>query len=142
MAVVQITVSADKELVVSERKKVKTKHRFFALGIEMYTPEEVKKTAHIMRDLSVSAHWLMWCLISERDYSTNVVKFEFSEMDSAAKQRGVRGYKELKEKGLVIRIDRSVYMINPNFLLPSFDKFDECKKKWNEVVKAEGKVNE
>lgn len=142
MAEITVKVSDDKEVVVSERKKYKTKHKFIALGMTMYNEDEVKKTAHIMMELSVSAHWLIWNLIAQRDYNNNVVKMELKNLSSAEKQRGARGYKELKDKKLAVRIDKSVFLINPDFILPNFNNYQACKEHWDYAVNQEVKDNE
>lgn len=136
MAKVEIEVKEGKELVISERVSHKTKHKFYAVGMQMVMEDKLENTATIMKDLESNAYWFLWSLVEVRNYSNNIAVLCMANYDAGMKQRGVRGYKELRAKGLVIKVRRSHYMINPDFMKPDFNVYAECKIVWDKLVKG------
>lgn len=137
MGKLTIEFTQGKEVVVSERNATGHRHRFNAMSINMNTDEGLKNIAMIMRELSVSGNWLVWGLIMARDYNTNLAELVMKGYCSADKQRAVRGYSELKAMGLVLKKGKSVFMINPEFIMPNFNNYDACQAQWL-ALKAKG----
>lgn len=134
MAKLEIELCDGKELVITEKTKHKSKHKFYAVGMQMMVDNKLESVASVMKELDSNAYWLLWSLIELRDYSNNVAVFSMAELDAALKQRGVRGYRELRDKGLVMKIKRSHYMINPDFIKPDFNVHSQCKLVWDGLV--------
>ncbi len=131
MSKLVIELPEDSEVVVSTKKRKGCKHTFIGLRTEMINGTDLVHIAKIMRELSLSANWLIWGLILVRDYNTNLAKLEMKNESSALKQKAVRGYSELRNMGLVLKKGKSVFMINPEFLMPSNAGYEECVKEWN-----------
>lgn len=134
MAKVQIEVKEGRELVITEKASHKTKHKFYAVGMHMKVDDKLESIATIMKELESNAYWLLWSLVEVRDYNTNVAVLNMAGLDAALKQRGVRGYKELRDKKLVLKVKRSHYMINPDFIKPDFNVYNECKLVWDKLI--------
>jgi hypothetical protein len=134
MAKLEIELRDGKELVITEKASHKSKHKFYAVGMEMMVDNKLESVAGVMKDLDSNAYWLLWSLIEIRNYSTNISVFSMANFDAALKARGVRGYKELRDKKLVVKVKRSHYMINPDFIKPDFNVYNDCKMVWEKLL--------
>lgn len=84
-----------------------------------------------LANLSSAATWLFWNLEHRRDFRTNICKLETSSLTQAEKQKLNRGYKELQEKKLVIRLYKQHYLINPKVILPDLKAYQSIQDDWN-----------
>ena len=62
---------------------------------------------------------------------TYITKIDSRLLTSTQKQYIVLGYKLLHNKGLVKRVKRGYYMINPNALVPS--NYETAKQDWDNI---------
>lgn len=139
MPQVIVDLRMGEEVVVKTKKRYKTNRKFAAIGLNMISEDKIVSTANIMKELSASANWLLWSLIPIRCIKTNIAEFVITKDTSRDSQRGVRGFKELNMLGLVRKVRKSVYMINPEFIYPDPTMEDYCKEQWNQLGNKERK---
>ena len=73
-------------------------------------------------------------LIQGKCASTNLVKYDTSNMSPSDKNRVSKGYKQLESMKLVVRVKRGLYLINPR-LSPSYpDYFDRVCLHWVQLT--------
>lgn len=81
-------------------------------------------------------------LEEELDYwdeqSFNRVKLNSKNLNSTQKQYIKKAYPLLYEKGLIARVSRGIYMVNPSLILAK--KHIEATKYWNQICKEEFKI--
>ena len=78
--------------------------------------------------LSVAANWFWHELLIERNFTSNIAHIAFS--DKTEQNRASIGYKELREKGLVLRLFPHKYFLNPSVIYPAFGNWAVLKHEW------------
>lgn len=123
-----ITINVNKE----RNSKIPPYRNFGRAGISKGKIEGINASL-IFADLSSAATWLFWNLENGRDHQTNISNFQTSNLTQAEKLKLSRGYKELKEKKLVIRVRNQHYLINPKIILPEFKRYEMIQAEWDRI---------
>ncbi|MHA3055821.1 hypothetical protein E0H77_06630 [Acinetobacter sp. ANC 4633] len=139
-----INLNSGDELVASVTKK--RQHHvppYFAIGRSTFMNYRLEDGSQkvvegfnmtsILRDLSANATWLFWTLVMERDLNTNIA--QFTPIGISEKNKVKKGYKELEEAKLIIRVKRQTYLINPKAILPKFQDFAQVYAHWTDLIK-------
>ena len=87
----------------------------------------------VLGELSKRAAWFWWKLIKNRNRTNNISKY-VPETQSD-KNRLTKAYKELNGIGLIVRVKRQYYLINPMAFIPDFSKFDTVRYRWDCLIK-------
>lgn len=88
----------------------------------------------ILKDLSAPATWLFWTLAELRELNSNVCHLRAAVLSSCELNRLKKGYKELKEVQLIIRIKQEYYLINPKVFVPKFEHYESVQKRWDSLT--------
>lgn len=119
-------------LVFERKRKHKEKvPSFSCIGGNMNYETRVKSYPDLFgafSKLSKGAHWFLWTLVKKRSSTNNMARY--TPQGSGEHAKVSRAYKELKEKNIVFRTERSTYLINPKVILPDNGCFDEAWSKW------------
>ena len=97
--------------------------------------DDTKMARNIMglfREMSHTAHWLIWALVAVRNKQNNMAVF--SAKDNIEAKKVTKAYKELHSLGLIRRIKRQHYLINPNAFLPLFEEYDTVVRVWKKAA--------
>ena len=96
-------------------------------------------TVDVVKDLSRFGANMFWRMVQARTLETNLCKVGHDIIfDDKDRQRMKRIGKELRERRLVIGVQRNVYLINPKAVIPQKKFFERT---WAEWVKACEKRN-
>lgn len=106
---------------------------------------EIKNTANsaydpidffdLLKDMTKDpALQLLSSLLKVKDTVTNVALLDSSNMDQVDRNRVSKGYKELKERGIIVRIKRGVYLINPRLSPPYPEFHDTVYLRWLQLL--------
>lgn len=128
--------------IEKDEKKVQRRPNYFMVGNGSTNMSKIF-SIDLLKELVESSKAGQFLLIAIKDgicydngYSP-VVTILKSALTSTQQQYLVKGYKELRSRGLVIRVGNSKYMINPNALIPT--NYEEAIAIWNKAVtKDEG----
>ncbi len=127
----QIQIPKDHVVVISTKPKVWANAPLFhCIGGEK-KPGKIpgfKKLYIIFRDMSKTAHWFWWSLVEDRNLETNMVTFRAAKQSESKKISAA--YKELYSLGLIKRVARQKYIINPKVMFPIFKTFEKVWRKW------------
>ena len=118
------------ERVRKEKKEIVPSYS--CIGGNMKFQTKVKNYPDLFGELSrlsKGAHWLLWSLIKLLNTTNNEAHLVLRGPKNKAKV--ARAYKELKEKDMVRRVSRGVYLINPKIMLPNTGCFDKTLAIWN-----------
>ena len=85
----------------------------------------------ILQNASKAANWLFWTLVILKDPTTN--KAALVAQNQPEMKQITKGYQELNKAGVVKRIRRGVYLINPKAHLPIPSHFDAILLEWNKL---------
>ena len=86
----------------------------------------------ILQGMSKQTAWLWWELIKNRNRYSNESKYVAESL--VDKRRLTVAYKELCSLGLVRRIRRQHYLINPLAYLPEQGQFNVVSAKWERYI--------
>tara|TARA_R110002073_G_scaffold23863_4_gene81089 strand:+ start:902 stop:1387 length:486 start_codon:yes stop_codon:yes gene_type:complete len=87
----------------------------------------------ILRKLSGNSSWLLWSLAEIRDPKNNLCDVDDLRLSKKEKNRIPRAYKELRDAYLITRVKNGLYLINPKFIFPKFERMAETWEKWCEL---------
>lgn len=73
-------------------------------------------------------------LFKAKNPITNVALLDSTNLSQVDKNKISKGYKQLKEDGVVIRIKRGVYLINPRISPPYPESHDSVYLRWLQLV--------
>lgn len=137
MAIVSVDLESGQELVIKSQSKLKVTAPFVGIGVPGNNFNKVKgmNVAGLLKNMSPAGTWFFWELFEKINSKTNCSVHSTSDADSAGIKRVTRGYKELSSLGLVLRVDRGTYMINPSAVIPEFGRYLELKSKWDSLQK-------
>lgn len=76
-------------------------------------------------------------LMTVKDNTDNTCTLDSSNLSQSEKNKISKGYKELREKGLVIRIKRGVYLINPRLSPPYPEFHDTVYLRWLQLTSTQ-----
>lgn len=85
----------------------------------------------ILQDLSRNSSWFFWTLIKKRNPKTNLV--DFIPQNNLEAKKVTNAYKELRDLGVIKRVQRGVYIINPRAYIPSDNQFEIVQAHWDSV---------
>lgn len=130
------SLAQDEELHLSTRRI--HKHRippFLPIGQAGMSKYKIAglDTGNILKDLSTAATWLFWTLESKRNKATNETILLSKFLSKTEQNRVAKGYKELHQKGVIKRIKREHYIINPKAVLPSFEFYEDVWASWENL---------
>ena len=67
-------------------------------------------------------------------WKTYLIELKFNSLTKSQKSNKYRAYAKLRKKGLVKRVDKDLYFINPKLLIPSNSDLEiEAKHLWNQL---------
>jgi len=133
-----IKLANDEELCIKRRKTSHDVPAFLAIGVAMYYETKRKgypKLEEVLRDLSKGATWLLWELVRKKNQYSNIS--HLAAEDQADMVKITRAYKELEGLGIVKRVSKQKYFINPLVIYPKFDRFEEVLEAWKALQKGE-----
>lgn len=132
--------------IYSELTKAKFPVYFLAKSKKRdLTMEDIKNTANnayvpidffdLLQDMTKDpALQLLSSLLKVKDTVTNIAILDSSNLSQVDKNRISKGYLELKERGVIVRVKRGVYLINPR-LSPPYPEFHEnVYLRWLQLV--------
>lgn len=112
---------ADDEELTIKRRVDNVIPPYIAIGRSGVSKYNIKgiPLASILKTLSSSANWFFWTLQEHANRKSNRVTLEMLGLNETEKRRTHRAYKELEEKGLVVRDGlTSTFLINPKAVVP------------------------
>ena len=77
---------------------------------------------------------LLSSLLKVKDSITNVAVLDSTNLTQVEKNKISKGYLELKERGIVIRVKRGVYLINPRLSPPYPEFHDTVYLRWLQLL--------
>lgn len=137
--------------IYSEISKAKFPVYFLAKSKKRdLTMEDIKNTANsayepidffdLLQDMTKDpALQLLSSLLKIKDTVTNIALLDSSGMDQVDKNRVSKGYLELKERGIVTRVKRGVYLINPRLSPPYPEFHDSVYLRWLQLTENQEK---
>ena len=81
-----------------------------------------------------NTNWLFWFMRKHRNYETNVVVIEPSDLTLAENKRLKKGYAVLASLNWVKRFKNKHYLINPKVMIPITDNLVKVCEHWFEVT--------
>jgi len=133
MSIIQQITLEDNEVLVKKKIRAATPN-YFRVGngtMNKHKMESINITKEGMASTK-PAQWLINRVMDgvgyDNDYSPIVKVVANSDTE---KKYLKLGYKEMHEKGLVRRVKRGHYMINPNALIPL--DYEEAKEIWDSI---------
>jgi hypothetical protein len=138
MAIVSVDLDLGQELLIKQQSKLKVTAPFLGIGVPSNNFNKVKgmNVAALMKNMSPAGTWFFWELFEKINSKTNCSVHSTSDADSAEIKRVTRGYKELSSLGLVLRVEKATYMVNPSAVVPEFGRYLELKNKWDSLQKS------
>ena len=85
----------------------------------------------VMEDMSSAAGWLFWRLTKLRNQKDNISILKAKNNLEAKKI--AKGYKELAEAKIIIRVKRQHYLFNPRVWFPSIGEFNNVCNDWRQI---------
>ena len=73
-------------------------------------------------------------LIQVKNASSNLAIFDTANLSASDKNKVSKGYKQLESMGLIIRVKRGMYLINPRLSPPYPDYYDKVCLHWVQVT--------
>jgi hypothetical protein len=126
-------LSSDEELIISKRIKTRVRIPMFQM-----VGKKSKVNGHLssvplielMLEFNKEEQWFYKLLWERMDVISNECDLSKLEWTATDNNRKSRAYTSLKEKNLVKRIGKGVYMINPNAAIHP-KGFELAKRKWD-----------
>jgi len=125
--------NGDRVTITKTKNQYKTPS-FQKIGGEMSYSTKIKGFCNLyslLQDLSKQSTWFWWGLLKVRDLDTNICVFEAKDHLEAKKI--TIAYKELNLLGLIKRVSKQHYMINPKAFIPNAEVYDKVQAKWNSL---------
>lgn len=137
MSVIVTQLRAGEEMTISTSRK-RTKHKippYIPLGKAGMSKFKVEgmDVVSIFIGLSPGATRLWWTMVKEIDWETNMVVIRSAELSKNEQNKLSKAYGELNKVGLVKRVKREHYLINPAAVLPQFSQYELVALKYNAV---------
>ena len=98
-----------------------------------------KHLLQMIGEMSTAERWFFLYVASKMDHSSNTAQISNAELTKSQINAKSRAYKALHKKGLLKRVKREYYMVNPNIIIPlgrgdnDRDIFLELTKKWDSI---------
>lgn len=94
----------------------------------------------VMYKATAASRFLIATLSKELHYNCedNVVRVDMKDLTKSEAVVWHRGFKELKEGGLVVRTKRSHYLLNPNLIIPR--DYSLGVEAWNKAATTEFQI--
>ena len=133
MAVILTDIKVNETCKIQVTKHYKVNLPSFGM---LGNKERITKVASIdmhsiLQDLSRNSSWFFWTLIKKRNPKTNLV--DFIPKDNLEAKKVTYAYKELRDLGVIKRVKRGVYIINPRSYIPSNNQFEIVQSHWDSV---------
>lgn len=105
-------------------------------GINYDTGVRSMDMTEVLFNLShnTNATWLIWLLVKQRDYKTNIARLEPKDFTDAEVGRIKRGRKALEELNLIVRYKNNHYLINPLAFLPAKENYMGVCTQWLQIT--------
>jgi len=88
----------------------------------------------ILSDLSKPEQQFLTEMSKQFTWKEYLINLDFSKLTKSQKSNKYRTYNKLRQKNLVKRIDKNIYLMNPRLLIPSNDaKETEAKHLWDSI---------
>lgn len=138
MAIINIDLNKNQELTIRSTGKTKVTAPFLGVGVAGNKFNKVKgmDVATLMQEVSGSGSWFFWELFKKVDPKTNCAEITTTDSNSGHIKKVTRGYQELNALGLVQRVGRGLYMVNPKAIVPEFGRYEELSAKWESLQKS------
>lgn len=138
MASINIDLENNQEISIRSVTRIKVTAPFLGVGVagNKYNKVRGMDVANIMQNVTGSGNWFFWELFKGINPKTNCAVISTSDADAAGIKKVTRGYKELSGLGLVLRVGRGNYMVNPKVLVPEFGKYEELQAIWDSLQKS------
>lgn len=138
---IQTSLPDNEELVITtkqKRKEVVPAYCCFGDNNEFFTRESgYDELFRVFAFMDNAGVWLFWLLQESINRKTNEAVFKVSTTKD--KQLLSRGYKELYNLNIVMRIRKQQYLVNPKVILPTIGYYCSVRDKWDRL-KAGGKI--
>lgn len=128
MPIVSVDLQYGQEIKINNKKRI---NPFIAVGKVMN--DKGFDFVDVMSKLSPVAHKVFWEMVKLRDENTNLVLIDSSLNTSSQNAIISKGYRLLQEKGLLNKIGKGLYMINPYAVLPNLNRCNEVNSKWEKI---------
>lgn len=128
-----LLTKADEELVLTTRSKERKAKLppFTMIGRsgKMRGKLEGYPLLDVMADMSKAEAWFFKLVRRNMNINTNIAHIQNNLLSKSDQQKKKLAYKSLKSKDLVRRVQREMYMVNPDaMILPA--AYEENKKVW------------
>lgn len=80
--------------------------------------------------LSKGEQWLYNLIHEKLDYTNNIAFLQVDSLTKSDRPKMSKAFKLLHAKGLIKRVKREMYIVNPDAVI-NFDNYDEIKRKWD-----------
>ena len=121
-------------ITTEKRKQKKLCPPFTGVGREYYAGGKVLgyPLIAVLLAFNKGEQWFYGLIHSNLDYTNNTAHIPSSSLSKSDLPKMSIAYKSLKAKGLVKRIRKELYIVNPDALIhPNF--YDAIKLKWNSL---------
>ncbi len=126
MPIVSVDLKAGQAVKIQQSKGI---NPFMAVGRIMN--DKGFDFAQVMSKLSPVAHKVFWEMVQVRDIDTNIVLIDSKNQTASQNSIISKGYRLLESEGLLLKIGKGKYMINPYAVLPTLDRCSEVNLVWN-----------
>lgn len=131
-----IYADPDKEIVVTSREKQKKAATplFTAVGREYIRYGEPSGYPFIETLLSFSKgeQWAFGIINRELDYTNNIAHIKSQSLSLSERSKFSKAFTLLKSKGLVKRIQKEMYIVNPEAIF-HHQHYEDVKNKWDSI---------
>ncbi len=127
-------VYSDEEYVVRSQKK-RPKHKlppFVAHRGGKYMKDRKDSLLHIIGKMNAAERWFFLYVDNLLEFETNEAVVRNSDLTNTQLGYKTKAYKSLHKRGLIKRIKREHYMINPDMVIP-LETYPIVKKKWDSI---------
>lgn len=129
----------DEQLVISTKKIPKSKKPpWIAIAGGPRAKHNDKHLLQLIGEMTAPERWFFLYVASKMDHTSNVAIIRNAELSKSHINAKTKAYKALHGKGLLKRVKREYYMVNPNIIIPlegdaDRDIYLESTKKWNSI---------
>ena len=122
------------KITTEKRKEKRPNPPFTAVGREYYKGQDMMGYPLISTLLTFSKgeQWFYGLIHKELDYTNNIAQILSSSLSKSDLPKMSKAYNSLKAKGLVKRVKKELYIVNPDALIhPNY--YEAIKIKWDSL---------
>ena len=124
------TQSGEEYVVTTQKKKPKHKlPPFVAIAGGPYMRDVTNSLLHKIGKMNAAERWFFLYLHERMAFDTNIAVIKSAKLTSTQITYKTRAYKTLTKQGLVKRVKREHYIINPDMIVP-LSTYPTVKKQW------------